>query len=154
MHGRRQRERHKSARFPSPRDETPCRSFAHSNGPLSVDARHLRQLCEKSHCVLQPGPLSINTKPFRTSSLNTNTGGTYITLQLHKHDLGLSPERVFFFFFNGLREQRCRLRDLPSSILLFTTELHQVDFLHWLSSLKKTKPFSLGVPVFDAVCGL
>lgn len=101
MHGRRQRERHKSARFPSPRDETPCRSFAHSNGPLSVDARHLRQLCEKSHCVLQPGPLSINTKPFRTSSLNTNTGGTYITLQLHKHDLGLSPERVFFFFLMG-----------------------------------------------------
>lgn len=130
-----------------------CVGRLHTVTVHSVWTQDTSDSCVRNLTVFSSRAPSASTRSLRTSSLNTNTGGTYITLQLHKHHLSLCPESVFLLF-NGLREQRCRLHNPLSSILLFTTELHQVDFLHWLLKKKTKKTFSLGVPVFDAVCGL
>lgn len=62
--------------------------------------------CVRNLTVFPARPPQHQHEAFRTSSLNTNTGETYITLLLHKHNLGGSPES----FKSGGRSESTRPR--------------------------------------------
>lgn len=81
-------ERHKHTLQPTP--------FIHAETLCTMSATlphcgHIRQLCEKSHCVSSQAPQHQH-ETFRTVQPQHKHRETYITLLLHKHNLGVSPE--------------------------------------------------------------